>query len=155
MRVGTAEEQRAQKLMSAVVSEDHASPGLCAEALAASSSDGCRLIFADEIRAHNGKGGPFWAVVDGFVVDATEFLDGHPGGLKKLLSTNAATTGATLGREFDFSFSRGRNAHFPGTGKRFRDGVKRYLGGRETPKPPERVAFPPHGGIVILGRLDK
>jgi hypothetical protein len=33
------------------------------------------------------------------------------------------------GRPFGFSFSRGRNAHFPDTGKTFQEGVKRYLRG--------------------------
>ena len=90
-----------------------------------------RLISADEIKQHNGRNGEsFWAVVDGFVVDATEFVadGGHPGGLKKLLSTDAAGTGAT-GKPFGFSFSRGRNAHFPQTGQRFQEGAKRFLSG--------------------------
>ena len=85
--------------------------------------------------------------VDGFVVDATAFVGSHPGGLKKLLSSDAAATGAT-GREFGFSFSRGRNAHFPDTGRRFAAGVKRYLAGGGA-----EVELPPHGTLIILGRL--
>ena len=84
----------------------------------------------------------------GWVVDASEFLTNHPGGLRKLLSTDKAKTGAT-GKPFGFSFSRGRNAHFPDTGKRFREGVERYL----KSKKPTDVLFPPHGKIVILGQL--
>ena len=91
-------------------------------------------------------------------MDATEFVadGGHPGGLKKLLSTDAAGTGAT-GKPFGFSFSRGRNAHFPQTGQRFQEGAKRFLSGvseSEAVLPPVAVAFPPYGSIVILGRLE-
>ena len=98
----------------------------------------------------------FHRVIDGFVVDCSEFVDTHPGGLRKLLSADDPATGAT-GRPFGFSFSRGRNAHFPDTGKRFREGAERYLrggGSSDTPfLPPTDVAFPPYGKIVILGRL--
>ena len=85
----------------AVVSSDHADPSLCAEDLgsAAASSrgggkPGPRLISAEEVEQHSGgSSGEFWCVVDGFVVDATEFVDAHPGGLRKLLSTNSAEAG--------------------------------------------------------------
>ena len=118
-----------------------------------------RRITPAEVKQHNGKSGSFWAVIDGFVVDASEFVDQHPGGLRKLLSADDAATGAS-GRPFGFSFSRGRNAHFPQTGKRFRDGVQRYSNGElssgdgERFLPPGEVAFPPYGKIIILGRLD-
>ena len=129
----------------AVVSSDHADEDECVRHLA---SDANRVITPDEVRKHNGKAGAtFWAVVDGFVVDATDFVNSHPGGLKKLLSTDAAGTGAT-GSEFGFSFSRGRNAHFPQTGKSFSAGVKRFLAGAGA-----EVEFRPHGTLVILGRL--
>ena len=115
-----------------------------------------REITAQAIELHNAnEDGTFWAVVDGFVVDATEFVSSHPGGLRKLMSANTKGAGFT-GREFGFSFTRGPNAHFPATGQRFRDGVQRYLGGSGDPDsclPPEIVAFPPHGQIRILGRL--
>ena len=141
--------------MPAVVSSDHADESTNVEHLARAS--GPRLISADEVRQHTGKGGgEFWAVIDQFVVDATAFVDTHPGGLKKLLSADSAAAGAT-GREFGFSFSRGRNAHFPGTGKTFSAGVKRFLAGKSDGKsgllPPVEVAFPPYGSIMILGRL--
>ena len=130
----------------AVVSSDHAGEDSSVEHLAASS--GPRSIAPDEVREHNGEAGSsFWAVVDGFVVDATAFVGSHPGGLKKLLSSDAAATGAT-GSEFGFSFSRGRNAHFPDTGRRFAAGVKRYLAGGGA-----EVELPPHGTLIILGRL--
>ena len=128
-----------------------------------------RLISPAEIKQHNRKGkGTFWAVVDGFVVDATEFLESHPGGLPKLRSANAAGVGAT-GEPFGFSFTRGRNSHFPDTGRRFQDGVARFLSGGsvtgsagsvtgsagagELHLPPVDVQFPSHGKIVIIGRL--
>ncbi|KAK3268941.1 hypothetical protein CYMTET_22588 [Cymbomonas tetramitiformis] len=101
----------------AVVSDDHACEKLCVENLAPSSAPmqtGPRPISADEVKQHSGADGPFWAVIDGFVVDATAFVKTHPGGLKKLLSTDTPQAGAT-GRDFGFSFSRGRNAHFPET----------------------------------------
>ena len=71
-----------------------------------------------------------------------------------MLSTNSAAAGAT-GHPYGFSLSRGRNAHFPDTGKRFHDGVTRFLSA-ESDGPflrPAEVAFPPYGSVVILGRL--
>lgn len=149
----------------AVVSSDHADPSLCAEDLgsAAASSrgggkPGPRLISAEEVEQHSGgSSGEFWCVVDGFVVDATDFVDNHPGGMRKLLSTNRADAGAD-GRPFSFSFSRGRNAHFPDTGKRYREGVKRYLScgtPGEATLPPADVVFSSYGKITILGRLSE
>ena len=145
----------------AVVSADHADASLCAENLVAPAGGfkraarGPRLIAPDDVKQHSGKGVCFWAVIDSFVVDCSELVDTHPGGLRKLLSADSPATGAT-GQPFGFSFSRGRNAHFPDTGKRFREGVKRYLsaGGGDTPfLPPTDVAFPPYGKVVILGKL--
>ena len=113
----------------AVVSADHADASLCAENLVAPAGGfkraacGPRLIAAEDVQQHSGKGTGFWAVIDSFVVDCSEFVDTHPGGLRKLLSADSPATGAT-GQPFGFSFSRGRNAHFPDTGKRFREGVK-------------------------------
>ena len=138
----------------AVVSDDHADESMCAKNLKASaSSPSPRMIPAEEVRLHSSKE-EFWCVIDGFVCDAVEFVDDHPGGLRKLLSADNPDAGAT-GQAFGFSFSRGRNAHFPQTGKRFRDGVTRFLGGggSEAELPPTEVHFPPHGKIVILGRL--
>ena len=113
-----------------------------------------RLISPEELKQHSGPDGEFWAVIDGFVVDASEFVNSHPGGMRKLLSANNPETGAT-GQHFGFSFARGRNAHFPETGRRFRDGVQRYLsaGSDEAILPAADVAFPPYGKVVILGRL--
>ena len=139
------------------VSDDHASESMNVAHLARKAS-GPRAITPAEVEKHNGQGGTsFWAVIDGFVVDASEFVESHPGGLKKLLSADSAAAGAT-GQPFGFSFSRGRNAHFPDTGRRFSDGVKRYLGGvgggDAACLPPAEVAFPPHGKkVVILGKL--
>ena len=80
--------------------------------------------------------------------------------LSRRISADEGATGAT-GKPFGFSFSRGRNAHFPDTGKRFQQGVKQYLKGGAgaaadvslTVLPPAEVAFPPHGKIFILGKL--
>jgi hypothetical protein len=145
----------------AVVSDDHANPNLCVEHLAVPTQTSenqrpvPRLISPDELNEHSQHDtGQFWAVIDRFVVDATELADTHPGGLRKLLSTNNAEAGVT-GRPFVFSFSRGRNAHFPGTGRCFQEGVQRYLA-TESDGPflhPVEVQFPSHGKIVILGQL--
>ena len=144
------------------VSDDHADESTNVAHLAIAASKGDRQlrapkprpISAEELKEHGGSSGAsFWAVIDGFVVDASEFVDSHPGGLKKLLSADSTAAGAT-GRPFGFSFSRGKNAHFPDTGKRFSNGVKRFLsGGGDGPfLPPAEVAFP-SGKIIILGRL--
>ena len=166
----------------AVISDDHGDESLNVEHMARASpthpdgggrpraAPGPRPISAEEVQRHNGRDGgseSFWAVIDGFVVDASAFVDAHPGGLRKLLSTDSPAAGAS-GKPFGFSFSRGRNAHFPGTGKRFRDGVERYLrgdgvvggGGRDDEPhdepflPPAEVAFPPYGQVLVLGRLE-
>ena len=144
------------------VSDDHADETLCGEHLlprpapaGSTCAPGPRLISPDEVSQHSGSDGTsFWGVVDGFVVDASEFVDTHPGGLKKLLSVDSAGAGAN-GKPFGFSFSRGRNAHFPDTGKRFHDGVKRFLSGQGDGQvlPPAEVSFPPYGKLTILGRL--
>ena len=142
----------------AVVSDDHADESFNVAHLASPvghRSAEPRSISPAEVKQHNGQqGASFWAVIDGFVVDASEFVDTHPGGLKKLLSTDAAGTGAT-GESFGFSFSRGRNAHFPETGKSFSDGVKKFLGGSADGPflAPAEVQFGRHGTVVILGRL--
>lgn len=146
----------------AVVSDDHGDESMCTESMATAAGSatqhkpGPRIISAEEVKAHNNSAGSFWGVVDSFVVDATEFVDAHPGGMRKLLSVDSPGAGAT-GQSFGFSFTRGRNAHFPETGKRFRDGVQRYLKGTAPDSatlPPSDVVFPPHGKIVILGRLE-
>ena len=92
----------------------------------------------------------FWCVVDGFVVDATATVDRRIPAGSQLMSTDDAGIGAGPDA-FGFSFSRGRNAHFPDTGRRFADGVQRYLRDGHATK----IKFPPHGTLVILGRLDE
>jgi hypothetical protein len=144
-----------RRRMPAVVSADHAGESTCVEHLVAPTKNvGPRIISPEEVKQHNGRGGAFWAVIDGFVVDASEFVDTHPGGLRKLLSADSPEAGAT-GRPFSFSFSRGRNAHFPETGQRFRTGVEQYLSaGTDQPfLPPAEVVFASYGKVVILGRL--
>mmetsp|Transcript_50997 Transcript_50997/g.69460 ORF Transcript_50997/g.69460 Transcript_50997/m.69460 type:complete len:147 (-) Transcript_50997:468-908(-) len=142
----------------AVVSDDHAHTSLCAEGMTSCGTRSPRLITAAEVNSHNGqKGESFWAVVDGFVVDASEFVDTHPGGLRKLLSTDASGSGTT-GKPFGFSFSRGRNAHFPHTGKAFQDGIACFLSGQGEGQEgsflqPTAVSFAPYGKLIILGQL--
>eukprot|EP00434_Breviolum_minutum_P028189 symbB.v1.2.024938.t2/scaffold2396.1/size80221/4 len=118
----------------AVVSDDHADESLNMQSptILSSVKRQPRLITAAEVQEHNGRDldGTFWAVVDGWVVDATAFLKTHPGGLKKLLQIDDASIGAS-GKPFGFSFSKGRNAHFPETGRRFKEGVQRYLQGAQ------------------------
>jgi len=73
----------------------------------------------------------FWCVIDGYVVDAIEFTAGgkiHPGGVKKARSTNDASVGHT-GSWGGFSFTKGKNAHFPGTGRAWKKGVEEYMNG--------------------------
>ena len=115
-----------------------------------------RPITPEEVGRHDGAHGrSFWCVVDGYVVDATRFVEAHPGGVRKLMSANTAGVGHT-GTPFGFSFSRGRNAHFPATADRFRNGLKHFLEGGQQGEaylPPAAVSFPPHGQVVILGRL--
>ena len=116
----------------------------------------------DQVRAYDGKSGSaYWAVVDGYVVDATSFLDSHPGGLRKLLSADTPAAGAT-GGEFGFSLSRGRNAHFGTTGQQFQAGVRAFRAGKgergddehdDDFLPPCECQFGSHGKVVILGRL--
>ena len=143
----------------AVVSDDHADESMYAEQIAPSQAvgrPGPRLILPEEVKQHSGRdGSTFWAVIDSFVVDATAFVDTHPGGLRKLLSADSPAAGYTA-QAFGFSFSRGRNAHFPQTGKRFRDGVQRFLNSAsdEPFLQPADVDFPPYGKVIILGRLN-
>lgn len=139
----------------AKVSDDHADVSLCVDKVKTPTQCGPRPISSQEMKEHDGsKGGDFWAVVDGFVVDASEFIKKHPGGAKKLLSADDPDAGAT-GKSYGFSFSRGRNAHFPETGKNFHDGVQKYLRGKNNSVflPPAEVTFPPHGKLMILGKL--
>lgn len=160
----------------AVVSQDHAdesynvenySPPEASSSSSSSPKPAIRYFTPEEVERHNAEhargddGGSsdvaasYWAVVDGFVVDAVDFLRGgkHPGGRKKVLATNDADTG-DVGRPYAFSFSRGRNAHFPETARAFRDGVARFLEGGSA-----EIAFPSSSGkkeggkLVVLGRL--
>jgi hypothetical protein len=130
-----------------------------------------RLITAEEIHENNkgqnttmGVTKQFWTVIDGWVVDATELVTRHPGGRRKLLSTNSASEGVT-GQDFGVSLGRGKNAHSYDTVHRFQDGVQQYLKGArsgsnlhngnpsENLLPPGTVNLPPHGTLWILGRL--
>lgn len=101
----------------------------------------CRLFTGHEILAHNnrttneGEGFSdnaatptgFLVVVDGYVVDVGLYLAAHPGGRANILTANSADIGASGVRPFDFSFSRGRNAHFAGTANAFSDACDAYM----------------------------
>ena len=141
-----------------VVSNDHADPTLATDMLHQEGKQhpvGPRIITAEALHENNtqANGGTFWGVVDGFVVEAIDMVNSHPGGKKKLMSVDSAAAGT--GKPFTFSFSRGRNAHFSQTAKRFQAGVRQYLKGAAsgTYLQPVRVEFPQYGSIVILGRL--
>ena len=149
----------------AVISDDHANPQLSAAHLVNSQTSTAlpRIFSAAEINEHNAaENDSFWAVVDGFVVEASAFLKGrvHPGGARKLKTSNDAKAGHT-GSQFGFSFSKGHNAHFPETGRRWREGVEEYLraagkdDGNENLLPAMEVAFAPHGSITIIGRFGR
>jgi len=117
-----------------------------------------RKFDVSEIRERNkGKGDDYvLAVIDNYVVEVKDF--DHPGGLKKLLETNDAGAGAT-GREFGFSFSRGKNQHFPRTGATFEAACDDFLAGTVAEDGflrPCTVDFGQGGGsIQILGVLKK
>eukprot|EP00948_MAST-09A_sp_MAST-9A-sp1_P002298 g2298.t1 len=138
-----------------VISSDHADESLNTSSIQATKGKP-RVYTPQEVRDHEGKNGQaFYGVVDGFVVDATEFLDSHPGGLKKLMAVDNPKTGAT-GKAFGFSFTRGRNAHFGATGKAFRDGVQNYLNGAlgsDGFLKDGLVTFQGYGNIKIVGKL--
>ena len=157
----------------AVVSDDHAGESYNVENSGTDHED-CRYFLPEEIEQHNsqaegtfsslddrtstrnntGAGTSFWACIDGFVVDATDFIGKHPGGTKKLFQTNDPDIGPMKGVPFNFSFSRGRNAHFPGTARAFQEGVERFLSGGS----PE-IVFPSENKhardakLIVLGRL--
>ena len=148
----------------AVVSDDHADESYNVANLigpSASSSaeenSSVRFFLPEEVEQHNSKNGlsSFWAVIDGFVVDATDFISKHPGGRKKVLQTNDASTGDS-GAPFDFSFSKGRNAHFPDTARIFRDGVETFLkDGSPVIEYPGEYKNQKGGKLILLGRLKR
>lgn len=128
-----------------------------------------RYYTVEQIQQHNlahhscGKDGKsitsFWCCIDGFVVDATEYYQTrvHPGGQRKVLQTNDANIGSD-NKPMSFSFSKGKNAHFPETARIFQESVKQFLKGVSN-----EVVFPDvikkngelarGGTIYIIGRL--
>jgi len=81
----------------AVISSDHASEGVDNLPHLAGNPSAPRLFSAAEVESHNkeganGEGGndggeiSFWAVIDGYVCEASEFVSPkvHPGGRKKV-----------------------------------------------------------------------
>ena len=115
------------------------------------SSPTFEAISKEKVRQNDGLNGrSLWTVIDGYVVDATDFAKYHPGGLRKILATDEKQTGWT-GEEFGFSLTRGQNAHFPKTGRIFEEGVRRFDMLQENVK----VTFGNDVGstIIILGKL--
>jgi len=103
------------------------------------------------VRAKNGKNGEkLWVVIDGCVVDASDFANFHPGGTSKILSADSKRTGYT-GKEFGFSLSKGKNAHFPTTAKTFEDAAKSF--DRLQQCVVVKFGSGQTGSIVILGKL--
>ena len=111
-----------------------------------------RSISKQEVLTNDGQDGqPLWAVVDGYVVDATKMLlTGHPGGKQKILSVNDPSAGCT-GKAFGFSLARGANAHFSQTARKFRGGVGEFEDGGK--KDVVTIDYGPNGSIVIIGVL--
>ncbi|GMH82322.1 hypothetical protein TrVE_jg11846 [Triparma verrucosa] len=140
----------------AVVSSDHSTPGMSCEDLS-SANELIRIFTPSDIEKYNkAYSEGFYAVIEGFVVDAMGMVNSHPGGLKKLMQTNLKGVGYT-GKDFGFSFSKGRNAHFPGTGKRWKQKVKEFLTGEKGEdgklKSLQCVFDGEGGSVIILGKL--
>ena len=141
-----------------------------------------RLFSADELHRHNdeaehNEGQGFMVVADGFVVDVGRYLKDHPGGRAKILMANTTGAGASSVREFDFSFSRGRNAHFGRTANAFAKACDEFMSQpvpeKERPShgversggedwsaylPPLEVKFPArkgYGTLIILGQFQR
>ena len=122
----------------AVISSDHGSDHAPSFSTPSSTSSPfspptyTRSQIEDNNASHTHQASParFLAVIDGYVVDASEYArpSVHPGGVKKASTTNDESTGAT-GEWGGFSFTKGRNAHFPGTEKRWKEGVEEWLKG--------------------------
>eukprot|EP00756_Hemistasia_phaeocysticola_P008301 Hpha_TRINITY_DN14576_c0_g1::TRINITY_DN14576_c0_g1_i1::g.46723::m.46723 len=131
-----------------------------------------RIFTPEEIEANNKQRGdsvkkhlPFLAVIDGYVVDATDFIDTHPGGVSKLLSVNSKAAGWTR-EKFGFSFSKGANSHFPQTAQTFREGVLRFEQGVEGAETEAcgnagfagdgavDIVYPSLGTLRLLGKLE-
>eukprot|EP00986_Skeletonema_menzelii_P016010 scaffold13279_cov155-Skeletonema_menzelii.AAC.5 len=109
------------------------------------------VLTKEQVRKNDGlEDRPLWTVIDGYVVDCTEFAKFHPGGLRKILATDEKETGWT-GEEFGFSLTRGSNAHFPKTGRVFQEGMRKF----DKRQSQVVVNFGKDGGgaITILGKL--
>lgn len=81
--------------------------------------------------AHHQSPTDLWVVVDNWVLNATDFVAHHPGGTSKIL-------GARLGG--NFSFSRGKNAHFAATAAVFSQACARF-GAQPPPRQPMPFTF--------------
>lgn len=109
------------------------------------------VLTKEQVRMNDGlEDRPLWTVIDGYVVDCTEFAKFHPGGLRKIRETDEKQTGWT-GEEFGFSLTRGSNAHFPKTGRVFEEGMRKF----DKLQRQVEVDFGRGGGgaITILGKL--
>lgn len=115
------------------------------------SSSRLVVLTKEQVRMNDGlEGRPLWTVIDGYVVDCTEFAKFHPGGLRNIRETDEKQTGWT-GEEFGFSLTRGSNAHFPKTGRVFEEGMRKF----DKLQRQVEVDFGSSdgGAITILGKL--
>lgn len=115
------------------------------------SSSRVVVLTKEQVRMNDGlEDRPLWTVIDGYVVDCTEFAKFHPGGLRKIRETDEKQTGWT-GEEFGFSLTRGSNAHFPKTGRVFEEGIRKF----DKLQRQVEVDFGSSdgGAITILGKL--
>merc|ERR1712216_177117 len=69
-----------------------------------------------EVRQHSTKN-DLWGIVDGYVLDLTDFVKHHPGGVDNIMK---------ILHENNFSFSRGANAHFGATAAAFAEACKDF-----------------------------
>ena len=83
----------------------------------ASMTSSAMSLTLDEISSHNLVGESFWVVVDGYVLDITQFLPEHPGMLKKIMMARER-----LGPDISPNFLD----HFPHTVAAFREACRNF-----------------------------
>eukprot|EP00928_Gymnodinium_smaydae_P074690 TRINITY_DN57715_c0_g1_i1.p1 TRINITY_DN57715_c0_g1~~TRINITY_DN57715_c0_g1_i1.p1 ORF type:complete len:137 (+),score=23.43 TRINITY_DN57715_c0_g1_i1:57-413(+) len=93
-------------------------------------------ISAAEVQQHRSKDS-FWVVADGHVVDVTDFIEQHPGGIEKIMSAGN-----------DFSF----RSHFGATYDAFQEACKLFRASGQ----PMEFTFAnsrKNGGLNSSGRI--
>jgi hypothetical protein len=99
-----------------------------------------QTVTAEEVAKHSTEDN-LWVVVDSYVVDITDFVKDHPGGVSKILSLKKTSSSS-------FSFS----SHFNFTSKTFKDACKLYDKGGS----PVSVVFDrsrANGGLLSSGEV--